>query len=248
MKSLKIGVPVSIRIAAVALFAAVLLLYSPAMAVDSYDFGNVEVGSEATVTLDIENFSPSTELTFNVSFASNGENGFTSQNPTVTIPKGGIAQVQIVFSPTTVGSCEDTLQFLFGNFNVEQMQIPLQGTGIEAAAAASESQSRAAFLQRWASPLAKLEVNGKPLGEQVQACFESADNHGEAVNCVAQLAAELRKERRISRHNAWEMKEYAAKSRYHFYKKHHKIEKKEAAYREIKEKREKHSRRWSNWD
>jgi hypothetical protein len=244
MKSLKMGASSRLRFAAAAVFAALLLICSPALAVDSYDYGEVELGSQANVALDIESISPS-DMTFGLELlpGSPGECGFSLPTAEVTVPEGGIAQIEVGYSPTGLGTCSQDLTVTYlGSFVVHT--ITLTGTGIEKTAAEEPTtQSDTAGFPRWASPLANLQVNGKPLGEQVQACFDSADNHGQAVSCVAHLAAELRKERAISRYDAWEMKDYAVKSKYHSHKKH--MMQKKAAYREI---REKHARRWSNWD
>jgi hypothetical protein len=246
MKSLKNGTSVRFRIAAAIVFAVGLLLSSPVMALDSYDFGEVAVGSETTVGLDIQNLSPSSKLTFSLSFASGGDSGFGLQATEVTIPAGGIFPVQVTFSPPAVGPCSDTLQVFYGTFYLEQISFSLQGTGIEAVAPKTASLSpMAAAMQRWASAVASKEYRGQTIGDRVQQCFDSADNHGQAVSCVAKLAAQLRKDRRISRWDAREMKDYAVKSKDRFHKQYRMFKKAKAEYRET---REKHGRRWSNWD
>lgn len=251
MKSLQIGTFARFRIAAAALFAITLLFSIPAMAIDSYDFGEVEIGSEAMVGLDIENRNPSSELTFTLLTASGDSNGFSLPVSEITIPPGGTAQVQVAFSPSAVGACEDKLQVYYRTFIAQE--ITLQGTGIEAVAAAPADLSpMAAAMQRWASAIASREYKGQTIGDRVQACMDSADNHGQVVRCVANLAAELRKERMISRRDAWEMRDYAVKSKHHWYKKA-RFEKNRERHHDrwsskFQEKQEKHGRRWSNWD
>lgn len=251
MKSLRNGASVRFRIAAAAAFAAILLISGPAMAMDSYDFGEVEVGSETSVALDVTNLSPVAELTFSISFELQGEAGFSLPSSTVTIPAAGTAQVQVNFSPNAVGACADTLQVFYKTYVMQE--VSLSGTGIEAVAAAPADLSpMSPPMQRWASAIASREYKGQTIGDRVQQCFDSADNHGEAVSCVAKLASQLRKERRISRWDAREMKDYAVKSKHHWHKKARFDEKRERHLdrwsSKFREKQEKHGRRWSNWD
>jgi hypothetical protein len=221
MESLINGSFSRLRIAAAAVLTIMFLFSSPAAALDRYDFGDVEIGSENTVTLDIENLaSPSTELTFTLSLASQGESSFAIQTPTVTIPGGQISQIELTFSPISEGACTDTLQFLLGGIlPVEQMQVELIGTGIAAQASNPDDCDRMTALQKWASSIGLYEYNGKSINDHVQECLESADNHGQAVRCVAYLAATLRKEDIISPQDAWEMRMYAAKAKHQFHKK-----------------------------
>ncbi|MCF8053000.1 MAG: hypothetical protein K9L59_17315 [Desulfobacterales bacterium] len=244
MKSPINGTSARFRIAAAVVFSIILLFSSPAVALD-YQFGEVEVNSKATVTLDIQNIDPNNEYNFGLSLASGSDSIFSLSSSQVTIPGDGVVQVQVTFAPTEPISYTDTIQIRVGTYLVQEMGINLYGTGIEAAAAAPADLSpMAAAMQRWASAVASRECNGKTIGDRVQECIESADNHGEAVRCVAKLAAQLRKERRISRWDAWEMRDYAAKSRYHHMHKKHWMHKK-ADFRETHEKK---GRRWSNWD
>lgn len=171
MKSLGIGTSGRFRIAAAAVVAAVFLFSTPAAALDSYDFGDVEVGSESTVGLDIENLSPSSELTFSLSLESEGQAGFSLKSPEVTIPAGGISQIQVAFSPTAVGAAADTLQVFYMTFLVRE--ISLQGNGIEAMASVPDHCAPlAAALQRWASAIAAVEYEGMTIGDRVQECIE----------------------------------------------------------------------------
>lgn len=242
MKSLKIGTTARFRIAAAAVFVIIFSFTSPAAALDSYDFGEVEIGSEANVDLDIENLSTVAELTFSLSFVSHGEDGFSLPSSTVTISAGGTSQVQVDFGPSKVGAAADTLEVYYKTYCIKK--IDLQGTGIESATPKSEGLSKKAAMQKWAAAVAEKNYRGKAIGNWVQGCIESADNHGQAVRCVVKFAKKLQKERMISRRDAKEMREYAAKSRYHHKLKKHWMQKKA----ELRESRVKNSRRWSNWD
>jgi hypothetical protein len=206
-----------LRLGAAALFAALLLVCSPAMAVDAYDFGEVELGSQSSVGLDIQNLSPSSEMTFDLELASGGGSGFSLPAGVVTIPAGGVAQAEVVFSPNGVGAFTDTLNVKYMTFIIQQ--VSLSGAGIKQTATQEQEEpdttSRTACLEKWISHIADMQVNGRRLGDQVEECIESADDHGEAVRCVAYLAADLRRQRIISHHDARDMRLFAAKSRYH---------------------------------
>ncbi|MCF8079843.1 MAG: hypothetical protein K9K88_11230 [Desulfobacterales bacterium] len=253
-KSLRNGTSARFRIAAVIVFAVIFLISGPALALD-HDFGEVEVGSTSTVDLDITSLKAGMDLDISLELlpaaetdliedeANLSEANFSLPQSTIPVSAGQTVQFQVAFNPKAVGLCKANLQVSWGD--IQLATVGLTGTGIASTATAPEDLSpMAAAMQRWASAVASRECNGKTIGDRVQECIESADNHGEAVRCVAKLAAQLRKERRISRWDAWEMRDYAAKSRYHHMHKKHWMHKK-ADFRETHEKK---GRRWSNWD
>jgi hypothetical protein len=201
-------------------FAAMLLICGPASALDSYDFGDVEFGGDpASVTLDIENLNPGT---LGLTLESGGANGFSLPATEVTVPANGIGQVQVVFSPIAEGPATDTLNVTYMGFAVLQ-KVSLSGNGIEKQASTEpDSAEPMAALEKWTAAVAYKYYNGTLIGDRLQECMADADNYGQAVRCVAYLAAELRKERAITRHDAREMRAFACKSRFLKQKKLHK--------------------------
>jgi hypothetical protein len=93
-----------------------------------YDFGEVEIGSTETTTVNITNMGGS-PVTISIKFDNTDCSDFSAvSEPEFDILPDGTLQVEVGFTPSKIGTCSDTLRIYDGPFFYLKT---LTGTGVE---------------------------------------------------------------------------------------------------------------------
>ncbi len=98
----------------------------------SYDFGPVEVESTKTTAISITNLEDTSTTITGFVFANTDCSDFSvvSTPESMIIPSNGTIEVVVGFTPSTIGTCSDTLRIYAGS--PLPYSVTLTGTGIEA--------------------------------------------------------------------------------------------------------------------
>ncbi len=122
------------------IFAIIIFLPNfseAAISSTGYDFGLVEVGSTKTTAISITNLDEDGYIVISLKFANTDCSDFSvgSSPGFIEIPPNGTVEVVVSFTPSTIGTCSDTLRIYAG----KDFPSPLNpyaetftGTGIEA--------------------------------------------------------------------------------------------------------------------
>jgi hypothetical protein len=102
-----------------------------------YDFGQVEVGSTKTTGISITNLDEDDYITISLRFANVDCSYFSvgSMSGDIKIIAGGTVEVVVSFTPSTIGTCSDTLRIYAGKdfpSPINPYTETFTGTGIEA--------------------------------------------------------------------------------------------------------------------
>ena len=107
-------------------------LSEAAISSSSYDFGPVEVESTKTTAISITNLEDTSTTITGFVFANTDCSDFSvvSTPESMIIPSNGTIEVVVGFTPSTIGTCSDTLRIYAGS--PLPYSVTLTGTGIEA--------------------------------------------------------------------------------------------------------------------
>jgi hypothetical protein len=107
-------------------------LLEAAISSTGYDFGPVEVESTKTTAISITNLEDTSTTITGFVFANTDCSDFSvvSTPESMIIPSNGTIEVVVGFTPSTIGTCSDTLRIYAGS--PLPYSVTLTGTGIEA--------------------------------------------------------------------------------------------------------------------
>lgn len=107
-------------------------LLEAAISSTGYDFGQVEVESTKTTAISITNLEDTSTTITGFVFANTDCSDFSvvSTPESMIIPSNGTIEVVVGFTPSTIGTCSDTLRIYAGS--PLPYSVTLTGTGIEA--------------------------------------------------------------------------------------------------------------------
>lgn len=119
--------------------------------------------------------------------------GFSLNVAKVALDANASSSFTVTFSPSQEEECTAYFYALRGWDVVKQMQF----TGTVSLA---QTQSRVGpiTIGECDTGIMDREYGGGMLSEKVKACFDSAQSHGQAVNCIAKLSKKLKKEKILS--------------------------------------------------
>jgi hypothetical protein len=144
MKKKKTLIPLLITF--IAFFTVLSLLPSPsgaAISATGYDFGEVEVGASKTTFVRLTNPGSTLITLTGLVFGKTDCNNFSiiSLPESMTIPPDETQNVEIGYSPSTIGNCSDTLKIYSGS--PFPSQVTFTGSGIEPASTKNEPDDTA---------------------------------------------------------------------------------------------------------
>lgn len=161
------------------------------------DFEDVVVGEQKTIPLKITNQTTSTLIlypTFKMDAAC--EFTYTAIGRTELEP-GATLNVDVTFSPSTVGSCTASLIILHGapGEPLDNAEIRFTANGVEKS---SRTLGKIAVGDVTTEVDDRMADTDNSVGDMIQECVDTAYTHGHLVRCVRMLVRELWREQIIS--------------------------------------------------